>query len=148
MDSLFVADSHGWKMYSSIMGSTVESVIKHKDELIEYLQCSEEDVDLAGSATEELRVLLGNYNAIRTATYASEYEKFEARYAYYTEHYHDLKLHFTDLYRTLNALFQNDFVERVLHTEGKREHYLQFVGQLSDHWDNPLIVGKTTKIRA
>ncbi|MBQ8310322.1 MAG: InlB B-repeat-containing protein [Clostridia bacterium] len=130
MDSLFVADSNNWIMYASIMGNTVDTVLKHKAELVDYLQCSEEDVDLAGSATEALRVLLKEYNSIRKKEYASDYEAYRAQYAYYTVHYEDLKLHFTDLYRTLNALFQNDFVERVLQSEGKREHYLQFVGQL------------------
>lgn len=130
MSSLFRSDSHGWQMYASIMGDTVASVVKHKDELIDYLQCSEEDVDLAGSATEKLRVLLGGYYNVIVAEYPSDHEKYAARYAYYLKNYDALKLNFTDLYRTLNALFQNDFVERVLETEGKREHYLQFVGQL------------------
>ncbi len=130
LDSLFATDSNGWQMYASIMGNTVGTVIAHKDELVDYLQCSEADVDLAGSATEELRVLLQEYASIRRRKYSTDYEKTAAKYTYYLEHYEELKLHFTDLYRSLNALFQNSFVERVLYSEGKRDHYLQFVGQL------------------
>lgn len=130
MDSLFLTDSHGWQMYASVMGDTVSTVISHKDELVDYLQCSEADVDLAGQATEQLRVLLREYAAIRKQKYATDYEKIAAKYNYYLEHYEELKLNFTDLYRSLNALFQNTFVERVLKSEGKRDHYLQFVGQL------------------
>ncbi len=128
--SIYISDSHGWKMYSSIMGGTVTKVINGKDELVDALHCSEEDVDLAGASTEALRALLKEYDNIRKKTYASGYEKSAAEYAYFVKNYSALQLHFTNLYKTLKGFLSNTFVERALEMEGQRDHYLQFVGQL------------------
>lgn len=130
MEILYKCDSHSWAIYYSVMGPTVTSVISKKDELVNLLLCSEEDVDLAGASTEALRELFCGYDPLRKTTYVNEYRGIAERYAYFTEHYEDFKLHFTNLYKSLKALFKNVSVEQVLDMEGHREHYMQLVGQL------------------
>lgn len=130
MESIFVSDSHSWRLYSSIMGSTVSRVIDNKDELVNVLHCNEADVDLAKVSTEALRPLLKGYNDIRGGTFASTYEKTRAKYEYFAKNYDALLLHFTNLYMTLKGFLGNTFVERAMESEGQRDHYLQFVGQL------------------
>lgn len=130
MESIFISDSHSWRLYSSIMGSTVSRVIENKDELVNVLHCDERDVDLAKASTEALRPLLKGYNDIRAGAFDSSYEKTRAKYEYFVKNYDGLLLHFTNLYKTLDKLFENTFVQRAAEAEGQREHYLQFVGQL------------------
>ena len=130
MEILYKCDSHSWAIYYSTMGPTVTSVVARKDELVNVLFCSEEDVDLAGASTEALRELFRGYDPLRKTSYVNEYEGIAERYAYFAEHYDDFKLHFTNLYKSLKALIKNVSVEQVLDSQGQREHYLQFVGQL------------------
>lgn len=130
MDSVYVSDSHHWNMYASIMGGTVSRVIDNKDELVNLLHCNEEDVDLAKASTEALRPILKGYDTVRKTPRDSAYKIAKAKYEYFIANYDALTLHFKNLYKTLNGFLSNTFVERALQSEGKREHYLQFVGQL------------------
>ena len=130
MDSLFIADSHNWQMYGSIMGSSVDQVLENEDILVNTGQANKEDIRLAGDATEALRVLLPQYAAIRNASYENEHDRIAAKLSFYTEHYDALAKHFKDLYRTLNDLFKNKVVKLYIIEQGKHDHYVQFVGQL------------------
>ncbi len=130
IDSIYVSDSHYWNMYNSIMGGTVDFVLENEDLLVNKLGYKEEFIRLAGDATVALRGILPKYNRLRTATYASEYERTKALYGFYTENHAALKKNFCDLYSMLKDLFNEYAVKAVLYSEGKLEHYLQFVGQL------------------
>lgn len=130
MESLFIADSHGWQMYASIMGDTVDQVLDNEDLLVNTGNANEADIRLAGEATKALRKLLPPYAALRNATYATEHDRIAALYGYYTQNYDALAKHFQDLYKTLNAMFQNTVVKLYIMEQGKFDHYLQFVGQL------------------
>ncbi len=129
METIYTTESHGWQMYASIMGGTVSSVLDRKHELVDYLLISEEDVDLAGVATANLRILLSEYNALRKASYESEHAKNLALFQYYQANYIALRDNFKDLYRTLNS-FYIPLLIKVLDLEGKLAHYQQFVAQL------------------
>ncbi len=130
MDYIYVSDSRRWSLRGAIMGSTVTEVINRKDELVDVLLCSEEDVNLAGDSTVALRELITGYDPLYWTAATSGYQGTAKRYAYFSEHYEELKLHFTNLYMSLSALLENTSVEQVLDMEGKREHYLQLIGQL------------------
>ncbi len=130
METIYTTESHGWQMYASIMGSTVSSVLARKDELV-ILQVNEEDIDLAGVATENLRRLLSGYDALRKASYPNEYEKNLALFRYYQANYIALRDNFKDLYRTLNSFYEPILI--VFKLPGyaeKHPHYQQFVAQL------------------
>lgn len=130
MDSIYVSDSHYWNMYNSIMGGTVDFVLENEDLLVDKLGYKESFIRTAGDATVALRGILPKYNRLRTAKYESEYERTKALYAFYTENHAALKKNFCDLYGMLKDLFNEYAVKAVLYSEGKLEHYLQFVGQL------------------
>ncbi len=131
MESLFVADSHGWQMYGSIMGGSVDLVLSREDELVATGN-NPEDIRLAGDATVALRKLLPKYAAIREATYENDHDRTAAMFNYYSTNYKALAKHFQNLYKALNALFQNTVVKLYILEEhpDKFDHYLQFVGQL------------------
>ncbi len=129
LENLFVKDSHGWELYASLMGSTVTAVVSRKDELV-ATGVPRDIVNKAGEATEALRVLMGEYAKLRNAEYVSEHDKLKALYAYYSAHYTELRDEFFRLYGSLHDLYLNDLVVSKLKSEGKLEHYQQFVGVL------------------
>lgn len=129
LESLFTADSHNWTFYPSLMGNTVTSVISRKDELI-TAGCDANNIDTAEQATKELRSMLEEYAALRTAEYASEHDKTASLYAYYTAHYKELGKSFANLYGALGSLYENWFVYEKAKVEGKLERFQQFIGQL------------------
>ena len=129
LESLFQKDSRGWCMYNDIMGSAVTEVLSKQEHLIAG-GCNANDIYLAGTATENLRVLLKGYSDLRTAKYQSDYEKYKALYEYYTTHYDALEQNFCDLYKTLKGLYGNTVVSNYIAIKGKSEHYRQIVGHL------------------
>ncbi len=138
MESLFVADSNGWQMYGSIMGGSVLKVLTNEDLLVNTLGYDEAYIRLAGDATDVLRGnkeknlpgLLPEYDKLRKATYASEYERVKALYGFYQNHYEELKEQFTNLHNVLYRFAGDPVVVPVIKGYGKWDHYLQFVGQL------------------
>lgn len=129
LESLFVKDSKYQTFYPSLMGDTVTSVIANKADLI-AAGCSEKDIDLADSATQDLRALLQGYNELRGQTYSSSHEKTTVLYHYYTEHYDALGDAFARLYGALYSLYQNELVVIYADKEGKLARFQQFIGQL------------------
>ena len=128
-ESIYKAESRGWSMYADIMGSAVTEVLSRQNELVAG-GCNEADINLAGQATRNLRVLLKGYNDLRNAKYSSEYEKYKALYQYYTTHYDALKQNFCDLYKTLRGLYTNTVVSQYIALKEKSIHYRQLVGHL------------------
>lgn len=129
LETLFVSDSHGWQLYASLMGNTVATVVARKNELI-TAGCSEKDINAAGASTVILRELMQGYAELREAEYPSEHARLTALYSYYSTHYETLRDQFTELHRALYSLYGNSLVKVNLQSEGKLEHYQQFVGQL------------------
>lgn len=130
LDALFVTDSHGWQLYKSLMGGTVEQVLEEKDTLIEYKKEFEKYINNAEQSTKVLKTLLKEYNDLRRAKYGSDHLKKATLYAFYTENYSTLKAHFKQLYSALNKMGSDSAVVIALSEKGKLEHYYQFVGQL------------------
>ena len=128
-ESIFQGDSRGWCMYADIMGGTVTQVLGKQDALI-AAGCNRDDILLAGTATENLRVLLKGYNDLRTQKWGSEYQKYNALYQYYTVNYDALEKNLCDLYRTLKGLYENTTVSQYIGIQGKSAHYQQLVGHL------------------
>ena len=128
-EAVFAKEERGWCMYRDIVGSTVTQVLQRQDELI-AAGGNAEDITLAGIATENLRVLLGDYNELRTKKYDSDYLKYKALYEYYQTNYDALKQNFCDLYKTLNGLYKNDAVHGYISLQQKTLHYRQLVGHL------------------
>lgn len=129
LESLFTYDSHSWQHYASLMGNTVTSVIERKAELV-TAGCDPVHIETAGNSTEALRRLMSGYAAIRDGKYTSEHARYVALYAYYTQHYEEIRDEYQTLYGALIALYDNNIVVTALQQEGKLEHFQQFVGQL------------------
>ena len=128
-ESIFQADSRGWCMYNDIISSTVTIVLSKQEELIAG-GANRADVTLAGIATENLRVLLKGYNDLRTQKWNSDFEKYKALYQYYADNYDALEQNFCDLYKCLKGLYENTIVSTYIKSQGKADHYRQFVGLL------------------
>jgi len=129
LESVFQTDGRGWCMYNDIMGSAVTEVLSKQDLLIAS-GGNADDIHLAGQATENLRVLLKEYNDLRTTKGQLDYDKYVALYQYYTDNYDALTKNFCDLYKTLKGLYGNTVVSNYLSLKGKSEHYRQLVGHL------------------
>ncbi len=130
LDTLFITDSHGWQLYKSLMGGTVEQVLNEKDKLIEYKKEFKKHINNAEESTKVLKTLLKEYNDLRKAKYPSDHAKVAALYAFYTQNYATLKTHFSQLYNALNTMGSDSGVVIALSEKGQLEHYYQFVGQL------------------
>lgn len=130
LETLFVQDSHGWQLYSSLMGGTVDTVLANRDLLVSYKQSFEKHIRNAGSATDELRKLMKEYADLRSAKYASEHQRLTALYAFYTKNHTALGENFAKLYEALNVMGADSAVRGKLSEEGRLERYMQFVGQL------------------
>ncbi len=130
LESVYIRDSHGWVLYSSIVGDTVDRVLADKDLLVDQLLVPQATVDKANASTHVLRGLLSQYATLRSATYSSEHEKIATLYAFYTEHYEELGANFKDLYDALSRLYKEATVRLAMDAENQRAHYEQFVSQL------------------
>ena len=128
-ETVFKKDSNGWCMYNDIKGSTVTQVLDKQDLLIKA-GGNKADILLAGEATQNLRVLLKEYNTLRTKKWSSEYQKNKALYEYYIANYDALEKNFCDLYKTLKGLYDNTLVSTYIKSQGKAAHYRQLVAHL------------------
>ena len=128
-EAIFKKESRGWSMYTDIMGNAVTEVLSKQD-LLATSGCNPDDIYLAGSATENLRVLLKGYADLRNRQWKSNYEKYKALYTYYTKHYDALRQNFCDLYKTLKGLYENTAVSNYIGLKNKTAHYQQLVGHL------------------
>lgn len=128
-EAIFIKESRGWSMYADIMGNAVTEVLSKQD-LLATSGCNPDDIYLAGSATENLRVLLKGYADLRGKKWKSDYEKYKALYTYYTQNYDALRQNFCDLYKTLKGLYENTAVSNFIGLKNKTAHYQQLVGHL------------------
>ena len=133
LESMFLSDSHGWQFYGSLVGGTVDSVLEKRTEL-KSLRVSESDIDNANEATEALRELMRGYESLRNETYSSAWEKTVALFAYYAEHYSDLRTQTAKLFDSINAIYSSGTVQTVMEnnptTKDKVPHFRQFLAQL------------------
>lgn len=128
-EAIFKKESRGWSMYADIMGNAVTEVLSKQD-LLATSGCNPDDIYLAGTATENLRVLLKGYADLRNEKWKSDYEKYKALYTYYTQNYDALCQNFCDLYKTLKGLYENTAVSNFIGLKNKTAHYQQLVGHL------------------
>ena len=129
LENLYVTDSNGWMFYASLMGGTVDMVLQNQDEL-KFAGILPEDIASAGDSTAALKILLADYDALRVAEYASEHARLTALYAFYTEHYTELREHLCNLYGKLHGFYNNGTVRAAIIAKGKLERYRQFTGIL------------------
>lgn len=120
-DSAFVRNSVGQQMYATLMGDTVASVVARKDQLITMAGCTAEVIDAAADATAVLQKRLTEYKALTG---------MPERFAYYTEHYAEIRDNFILLYASLRTLYDNKLVYQGLISEKRLERYIEFLGQL------------------
>lgn len=131
LEALFIRDSRGWQLYSSLMGGTVDQVLAKKDLLIQYNSGFKTHINNADQATRILKELMQTYSNLRNAKYDSDHARLTALYAFYTANYSTLKTQFKNLYEALNYMGSDVLaVQSALIEKGQLEHYFQFVGQL------------------
>ncbi len=121
MEGIFTSNSIGQSLYATILGDTVDTVVKNKDTIVEHTGTPAEAVDLAGECTENLRRMLKEYNDLET-----EREK----YLYYEKNYDELCRNLKYLYEALREFYDHSTVRVILDWAGKLERYRQFLAQL------------------
>ncbi len=121
LESAFVINSQGKQMYATLIGDTVATVVKNKNELISVGKCDPKDIDTADQSTKVLQDLLSQYRKLRGVP---------ARFAFYQEHYHEIRENFSLLYGSLRSLYNNNVVKSTLINYGKLERYIEFLSQL------------------
>ena len=134
LESMFRTDHNGWQFYASLMGSTVQSVLDRREELIKVVNA--EWVDQARKATESLRPIMREYEELRRAAYETELERVTALFSFYAAHYSELQRDIRDLYENISNIFMNGTVQLRFKTEADEEqkakvpHLKQFIAQL------------------
>lgn len=121
LSTVFIKDDAGNMMYNTLLGPTVDTVMKNKGTLERQGGVDPKDVQGAGDAADVLRALLPPYRKLK---------KLSEQFAYYAEHYTEIRDSFIKLYKHLNSLCKNSVVREVLAKEGKLERYYQFVAHL------------------
>lgn len=121
METVFIVDEQGHCMYNTLMGSTVDTVLKNQGTLERQAGVNPKDVQGAGDATEALRSVLPAYRKLKTTA---------AKFSYYAEHYSEIRDNFIKLFKHLNSLIANSVVREVLAKEGKLDRYYQFTAHL------------------
>lgn len=133
LESMFVADSHGWQFYGSLMGGTVDSVLEKRSELMS-LRVSAAYIDNAKEATDALRELMRGYAELRNGTYPNELAKSTALFAYYCEHYAELRDRTAQLFDNIHAIYSYPAVRKTMENEPRTKekvpHFRQFLAQL------------------
>ena len=133
LESMFVSDSHGWQFYGSLMGGTVDSVLEKRAELMS-LRVSAVYIDNAKEATDALRELMHGYAELRNAAYPSDFAKQTALFAYYCEHYAELRDQTARLFDNIHAIYSYPAVRKTMEsnpkTKEKMPHFRQFLAQL------------------
>ncbi len=104
-----------------IVGKFATGVLNERDSLENVAGVPPAVIDLAGNATERLRVLLTDYFSLETEA---------ARYAYYAEYYDDFKNNFVDLFISLDFLYANTTVQSYVYKQNKDAQYRLFLAQL------------------
>jgi len=120
MEAIYTQNSIGQNLYGTILGDTVDTVVRRKDEIV-LGGVKPEAIDRAGECTEALRVMLEEYRGLKTD---------RERYLYYEEHYDELCLNFNDLHKALYAFYNTQSVIAALEFGGKLVRYRQFLAQL------------------
>lgn len=110
-------------VYSAIMGDTVTAVIDKKGDIVEVLNADAAVVDMAGVATENLRILLKDFFAIPDGD-------TEAQYHYYVTNYEGFRDNFINLLVALDNLYLTPGVRGAMIAEEKHEKYLILVAEL------------------
>ena len=120
LESAFVSADHK-QLYGTLMGDTVATVVNNKEELVSVGKCNAEDIDGADKATKTLQKILTEYKALKGVP---------ARFAYYSQHYAEIRDAFGELYGRLRSLYNNSNVKTTLISRGRLERYIEFVSQL------------------
>jgi hypothetical protein len=124
VESCYVADSAGHRLYGTLRGDTVATVVSRQDELVSA-GCDAGDIADADAATAALIDWLNGYQPLKTE---------EDCYTYYVEHAEGLKNNVKQLYTALAKLYTNQIVPEILVMQEKLERYHQFVAQLYILW--------------
>ena len=108
-------------VYSAIMGDTVTAVIDRKGDIVKVLGADAKVVDVAGVATENLRVLLKEFFDLKNT---------QEQYQYYIANYEAFRDNFANLLKALDNLYLVNGVRGAMIAEEKHEKYLILVAQL------------------
>ncbi len=108
-------------VYGAIMGDTVSTVIDRKGDVVMVLGADPVVVDIAGEATENLRVLLKEFFDLKST---------QDQYKYYVTNYEAFRDNFVNLLQALDNLYLVSGVRGAMISEGKHEKYLILVAQL------------------
>ncbi len=109
-------------VYNAIIGNTVTEVIANKDAIANSaVGVDPRTVDMAGEATENLRVLFDAYYSLK-----SEADK----YTYYVINYEAFKVNLINLFKSLDKMYQNSKVRLAIDEKGIKEKYEILVAQL------------------
>ena len=132
MESMFLYDSHGWQFYSGVMGSTVDSVLQNRHELVSIGGVKAVYVDNANAATAALRPLLRGYLEVRSASYQTKLARYRAEFDYYAENYEEIRDNLTKLYQSIYAIYGYSIVSTTMNAKfpEKVPHFRQFLAQL------------------
>ena len=108
--------------YDAINSTLVDTVIARKADITtDAVGVSPDVVDLAGAATERLRILMDDYFALETDS---------ARYNYYSVYYTEFRDNFRDLFISLDHLYKNGMIRAKAIEEERDEKYRILVAQL------------------
>lgn len=121
MENVFLVSESGHCMVNTLNGDTVDTVVAHKDELVNAGKANPDDIENANTATLRLRELLKGYRHIT---------KENEKYAYYSLHYAEIRDNFKLLFNSLYSLFNNTAVKEALTAYNRFDRYVEFVCHL------------------
>jgi len=109
-------------VYDAIMGDTVTAVIENEDIIAgNLIGADREAVELAGKSTSWLRILFKDYFSK---------ESDEDKYIYYKLNYRRFRDNISNLFKSLDNLYQNERVRELLKANDKDEKYRILLAQL------------------
>ncbi len=107
---------------SAINGGTVDTVLENRDTLESpIVNAPSAVIDMAGDATERVRVLMDDYFALETE---------EARYAYYAAYYEDFRDNFVNLFISLDYLYRIGPIRAAIYEQERDEKYRILLAEL------------------
>ena len=107
---------------AAINGNLVDSVLAQRDSLESpMVNAPEKVIDMAGDATERLRVLMDDYFALKTEA---------SRYAYYATYYEEFRDNFVNLFISLDYLYTNGTIRAYIYETDREEKYRILLVQL------------------
>ena len=107
---------------SAINGGTVDTVLAQKDTLESpIVNAPGLVIDMAGDATERVRVLMDDYFALETE---------EAKYAYYAAYYEDFRDNFVNLFISLDYLYRVGPIRAYIYERERDEKYRILLAEL------------------